>query len=120
MRFTSVNRSLTPNGPMLQRTPADPTRRPPLWGSGFAPHRAVVTADSRYRGSPMASPDSAITVVIRATAEAMPGSALRVAGPPVVERALKQGARVPPARGPRVSDGARSEERRVGKEGRSR
>ncbi len=54
----------------------------------------------------MASPDSAITVVIRATAEAMPGAALRVAGLPVVERALKQWARVPQARVLVVSDGA--------------
>ena len=54
----------------------------------------------------MASHESAITVVVRATAETMPGAALRVAGLPVVERALKQWARLPQARILVVSDGA--------------
>jgi phosphatidylglycerophosphate synthase len=52
------------------------------------------------------SPDElTFTVTISATAEAMPGAALRVAGLPVVERAIKQWSRLPGSRVLVVSDG---------------
>jgi phosphatidylglycerophosphate synthase len=54
----------------------------------------------------MASDERAFTVVIRATAETMPGAAMRVAGLTVVARAIKQWARLPDARVLVLSDGA--------------
>jgi phosphatidylglycerophosphate synthase len=52
------------------------------------------------------STEAAPEVSIRATAETMPGAALRVAGLTVVERAIKQQSRVPGAQVVVVSDGS--------------
>lgn len=54
----------------------------------------------------MSSTEPAPEILIRATAETMPGAALRVAGLTVIDRAIKQQSRVPGAQVVVVSDGS--------------